>query len=76
MTKKHIQILYKGNFALINKIIAVKLIAEDLLTKQVAENMEISESVVSKKINNIQLKTGTKSKSGIINFFKKADLLK
>ncbi|TXT32938.1 MAG: two component transcriptional regulator luxr family [Chitinophagaceae bacterium] len=58
------------------EMLAVKLIAEDLLTKQVAENMGISESVVNKKINNVQVKTGTKSKSGIIYFFKKVGLLK
>jgi len=58
------------------EMLTVKLIAEDLLTKQVAENMGISKSVVNKKINNIQIKTGTKSKSGIIYFFKKVGLLK
>lgn len=58
------------------EMLAVKLIAEDLLTKQVAENMGISESVVNKKINSVQVKTGAKSKSGIIYFFKKVGLLK
>lgn len=58
------------------EMLAVKLIAEDLLTKQVAENMGISESVVNKKINNVQVKTGAKSKSGIIYFFKKVGVLK
>jgi DNA-binding NarL/FixJ family response regulator len=58
------------------EMLAIKLISEDLLTKQVAENMGISGSVVNKKINNLQIKTGTKSKSGIIYFFKKVGLLK
>jgi len=58
------------------EMLAVKLISQDLLTKQVAQNMGISESVVNKKINNIQVKTGTKCKSGIIYFFKNVGLLK
>jgi DNA-binding NarL/FixJ family response regulator len=58
------------------EMLAVKLIAVDLLTKQVAENMGISESVVNKKINNVKLKTSAKSNSGIIYFFKKVGLLK
>ena len=58
------------------EMLAVKLIAVDLLTKQVAENMGISESVVNKKINNVKVKTSAKSKSGIIYFFKKVGLLK
>lgn len=58
------------------EMLAVKLISQDLLTKQVAESMGISESVVNKKINNVQVKTGAKSKSGIIYFFKKVGLLK
>lgn len=58
------------------EMLAVRLISQDLLTKQVAEKMGISESVVNKKINNVQVKTGAKSKSGIIYFFKKVGLLK
>ncbi len=58
------------------EMLAVKLIAEDLLTKQVAKNMGVSESVINKKIKTVQAKTGTKSKSGIIYFFKKVGLLK
>ena len=57
-------------------MIAVKYIAEDMLTKQVAKKMGISESVVNKKIANLKQKTGEKSKSGIINFFKKVGIIK
>lgn len=56
--------------------LTIDLISEDLLTKQVAHNMGISESVVNKKLSNIQIKTGTKSKSGIVYFFKKVGLLR
>ena len=57
------------------ELLAIQLIASDIPTKQIANKMHISESVVNKKIAHVFDKTGEKSKLGIIQFFKKVGIL-
>lgn len=57
------------------EILAIQLIGSDKPTKQVANEMKITESVVNKKIANVLFKTGVRSKLGIIQFFKKVGIL-
>lgn len=57
------------------ELVTAKLISSDLSINQVADEMNISVSVVNKKINRLQKKTKTNSRIGLLHFLRKVGIL-
>lgn len=57
------------------EFVAAKLISTDLTLSQVADEMNISVSVVNKKISRMLKKTKTNSKIGLLHFLRKVGIL-
>ena len=57
------------------ELVTAKLISSDLSINQMADEMNISVSVVNKKINRLQKKTKTNSRNGLLHFLRKVGIL-
>jgi DNA-binding NarL/FixJ family response regulator len=57
------------------ELVTAKLISSDLTLNQVADEMNISVSVVNKKITRLQKKTKTNSRIGLLLFLRKVGIL-
>lgn len=58
-----------------SELYTVKLIAKDFSIKQVSSELNISASVVNKKMTNLFKKTQTQTRTGLITFLRKVGLL-